>query len=151
MAAALEICAGGFRDHYDAAAGALGLAMRRFERIERLHGLDEEQSLHPRLRVAVPDRVEWLEMLASEHARAEAGWAALRPRLESLHQALEAGLEPDAVAAAALAQDFARVAGALRGHMALEDLELFPLAAVALDREGVRAIAAEMHTRRHPH
>lgn len=148
MADALEVCAAGVVERFDAAAGGMGLAMRRFDQIERLHGEDEERSLHPRLREAVPDRLGWLAMLASEHARVEAGWVVLRPRLETLRQQLEAGGNPDPAEAAELARDFGRLAAALRAHMALEDRELLPLAAAALDASMLAAIAREMRERR---
>jgi hypothetical protein len=141
---AVQVCERRMVDRYDAAAGALGLAGRRLEALLALHLLDEEGSLHPRLREVVPDRRSWLDMLVREHERGRATWLELLPQLETLRGTLEEGGDPDQRLVAAIAHTLARWSGCYRAHLALEHRELWPLASHAVDAEGWRAIAHEL-------
>jgi hemerythrin-like domain-containing protein len=86
--------------------------------------------------VAIADR-----MLA-EHAEIRAGWAALRPLLETL----AAGTLPDAATLQAAVRRFVAVHDA---HLRLEDDLAFPRAALCIDSpEALQAMGAEMARRR---
>jgi hemerythrin-like domain-containing protein len=128
--------------------GALEAALRYFKNAATRHTQDEEQSLFPRLRAsddpAAHAALARIEALEGDHRRADAmhgevdrlcrRWldeaAISRSDAERLHQLL----------------------GDLRdiyaGHIALEDRELFPLAARVLKEAELKAVGAEMAQRR---
>lgn len=114
----------------DEARAALAAPLHYFDHAARLHTEDEERSLLPRLREAglsPPD-------LASEHRVHEAIYLAFRAAALRL-DADEMSLHLEAMTAG------------LRDHIALEEREVFPLAA-HLPPTLRRAIGLEMQARR---
>jgi hemerythrin-like domain-containing protein len=105
-----------------------------FEGPSARHEADEEESLFPRLRgAAVGDEIPaLLDRLANEH-RVHAG----------LHAELASARTVTAVAAIA-----AKLEQAYRGHMDLEEGQLFPAARSLLGAPDFEAISAEMEARR---
>lgn len=107
-----------------------------------LHGLDEDLSLAPRLRVFGDADVDAaLDCMAAEHAMLDRGLPSLLADLDTL-------------AAGALVPRKQLVAGQewldalLRGHIELEERVVFPFARQALDEQQRTEIAAEMRGRR---
>lgn len=129
----------------------LALALRYFRESVPAHLADEEESLFPRMRHAThPLAIAAMHRLAA----LESDHAAARPRQELVdllgQRWLERGhLEADdhhlfCRMVAALAEMYAQ-------HIALEDGEVFPLAARILSRHELRAIGEEMSRRRGRH
>ena len=131
----------------DEQARSLDTALRYFREAAPKHTADEEISLFPRLRrierpevQAVLDRVDALE---KEHVRASAA----HEEADRLgRQWLQAGRLP-AADAERLAVLIETLSGIYRHHIAVEDSEVFPLAAL-LGAEERKAIGAEMAARR---
>lgn len=127
---------------------ALATALRYFREAAPRHTADEESSLFPRLRrsghpqaEAVLARVEALE---ADHATAAPDHALV----ESAGQAwLAAGSLP-AERREAFCQAVARLMALYRPHIALEDGEVFPAAAVILSASELRQVGVEMARRR---
>jgi len=108
-----------------------------FARQGRRHEDDEETSLFPRL--TTPEARALVERLAAEHREHES-------LVAKLDEALSGRAEGD------LWETVARLGHALatayRGHIALEENELFPLAEHLLDEAARAAIHEEMQARR---
>jgi hemerythrin-like domain-containing protein len=125
---------------------ALDKALRYFREAAPRHTEDEEESLFPRLRALgiEPDVLQKLERLAGEHETADR----LHQEVESLGQDwLRAGkLAPSS--RERLGQALLQLSKLYRSHIALEDSELFPLAARLLDQGNLRKIGLEMARRR---
>lgn len=127
---------------------ALETALRYFREAAPKHTADEEQTLFPRLRSL--DRPEVKAVLAKVDALEEqhirAGQA--HDEVDRLGRAwLAAGSLPPADAArfSALTADLADL---YRAHIAVEEGEVFPAAAAALDKPAREAIGGEMAARR---
>lgn len=125
---------------------SLDSALRYFAGAAPLHSADEEVSLFPRLRAECGPGAEseLLSGLESDHREAD---------IE--HAAIEAMGRRWLVAGELSAQDAADLLGRLTGlrefyrkHIALEDEQIFPLAARILGAEPIEAIGREMATRR---
>ncbi|HLK49596.1 MAG TPA: hemerythrin domain-containing protein [Bryobacteraceae bacterium] len=127
---------------------ALETALRYFREAAPKHTADEEETLFPRLRrmerpelQAVLEKVEGLK---NEHAQAERNHA----EVERLGQAwlISGWLAP------ADSARFAELVGGLadlyRGHIAVEERELFPAAAAVLPGAERAAMGREMAARR---
>lgn len=127
---------------------ALEAALGYFREAAPKHTADEEESLFPRLRArqdgAMGELLARVEALEQEHVRA----GKAHQEVDRLGQAwLEAGsLSPDE--AARLRALLAELEQLYRGHIAVEDGELFPAAAKLLAAEERRAIGREMAARR---
>jgi hemerythrin-like domain-containing protein len=127
---------------------ALEAALRYFDVAAPRHTQDEEQSLFPRLRAshdpAAGAALARIEALEADHRRAD--------EMHALSNGLcRRWLEGQPLQAA----DFEELARLLRGlrdmyarHIAMEDTELFPVAARALDRHQLLEIGQEMAQRR---
>jgi hemerythrin-like domain-containing protein len=123
-------------------------ALRYFREAAPKHTADEEESLFPRLRtVDRPDvkallaRVDGLER---DHVRAGAGHA----EVDRLGQAWLADGRLSPEEASRLADVLAELAELYRAHLAIEDTEVFPLAAEVLSAVDRHAIGGEMAVRR---
>ena len=123
-------------------------ALRYFREAAPKHTADEEESLFPRLRVldrpevrAILARVDTLE---DEHV-----WAAeAHAEVDRLGQLWlkDGDLSPDQ--ASRLCVVLARLSDLYRQHIAMEDGEVFPLAAAVLSAPDRKTIGAEMASRR---
>jgi hemerythrin-like domain-containing protein len=127
---------------------ALDKALRYFRESAPKHTADEEESLFPRLRaIGTPEAREVLlqvEQLQADHVRA----AVAHDTVETLGQRwLKAG-NLSKHDASLFAEAVASLADLYRGHIALEDREVFPAASRLLDGESRRAIGEEMAARR---
>lgn len=127
---------------------ALESALRYFREAAPKHTADEEESLFPRLRAcpdgAMGELLARVEALEQEHIRAEKA----HREVDRLGLSwLKAGsLSPDE--AARLRALLAELEQLYRGHIAVEDGELFPEATKLLAEEELRAIGREMAARR---
>ena len=123
----------------DARGAARGI-LRYFDTAAPNHHADEEASIFPRLRSALPGRAEaLLSDLAREHAALAAHWRHLRPLLAGIAAGAHANLSP---------KDVADVRAAYAAHIAREEAELIPLAARTFDAAILAAIGSEMAARR---
>jgi hemerythrin-like domain-containing protein len=123
----------------DARAAARAI-LRYFDTAARNHHADEEASVFPRLKAALPAGADALiATIEREHAILAANWRHLRPLLAGIAAGACANLSPKQVAV---------VRGAYGRHIALEESELIPLAARMLDAETLAAIGREMAVRR---
>ncbi len=127
---------------------ALTTALRYFREAAPRHTADEEESLFPRLRRAThPLAVAAMYRLAA----LESDHAAAAPRHEIIETLGQQWLRDGRLEARAQAL-FCRMADALvemyAHHIALEDQEVFPLAARILKPAELRAVGSEMARRR---
>jgi hemerythrin-like domain-containing protein len=118
--------------------------MRYFDSAGRHHHEDEELDLLPRLVAAATgqnaERVALLaEKIRREHAEMRRDWERLREALESIAHGGNAGLDAILVS---------RFCAVYRAHMALEEANLIPLAALLLDRGELAALGRDMAARR---
>jgi hemerythrin-like domain-containing protein len=113
------------------------------------HAADEEQSLFPRLRAAVPaddpSTTRRLETLAEEHVRADHSHQELAVLGKSL---LKSGRFEDPKARARFKTLVADLQRLYQEHIRVEDEELFPLAATVLNAQQQDALGTEMAARR---
>jgi hemerythrin-like domain-containing protein len=127
---------------------ALEAALTYFAVAAPKHTADEEVSLFPRLRDndddALTGALAALDALERDHDEAEAHHAAVDGLVR---QWLAAGrlAETDT---ACLRDLLARLQALYRRHIAIEDREVFPAAARALDRAQIAQIGGEMAARR---
>jgi hemerythrin-like domain-containing protein len=123
----------------DARAAARGI-LRYFDTAAPHHHEDEETSVFPRLRNALPGRADALIAdLAREHQALAANWRHLRPLLASIAAGARANLSAKQVAA---------VCSAYEAHIVKEEEELIPLAARAFAASELAEIGREMAARR---
>ena len=136
------------------ACATLETALRYFRQAAPLHTSDEEDSLFPRLR----------ELAVGENATATKARAVLNTvaRLESDHAAADVRhavidelgalwLERSTLSEAEAAQletELSELRAFYASHIAVEDNELFPLAAGVLDAAQIETIGREMASRR---
>jgi hemerythrin-like domain-containing protein len=127
---------------------ALEAALRYFDVAAPRHTQDEEQSLFPRLRAssdpAAHEALERMQSLETDHRHADA-------MHEEVKQLCRRWLDGEPVAAS----DFERIGFLLQAlrdvythHIALEDSELFPLAARVLNQQQLLEVGQEMAQRR---
>jgi len=127
---------------------ALDTALRYFREAAPKHTADEEESLFPRLRsVARPQLKTVLERIGAlerDHARADTDHAEVDQLGEKW---LASGsLAPvDAERFSSLVNELALL---YREHIAIEESELFPAAAIVLERAERQVMGQEMKTRR---
>jgi hemerythrin-like domain-containing protein len=130
---------------------ALDTALRYFREAAPKHTADEEQSLFPRLRGSGRPEpaaaLAQLDALESDHARAEESHA----EVDRLGQSWLASGALSAADAARLSALLAELAEIYRGHIAIEEHRLFPVAARVLAAADRPAIAGEMAARRGLH
>jgi len=123
----------------DARAAARGI-LRYFDTAAPNHHADEEASVFPRLKHALPDRADPLIAdLAAEHDALAAKWRRLRPLLAGIAAGTRANLS---------ARQVADIRAAYAAHIAREENALFPLAAAAFDAATLAEIGSEMAARR---
>lgn len=127
---------------------ALEGALRYFREAAPKHTADEEESLFPRLRGLHSPEVEAafakLDELEGEHRWAEE----LHAEVERLGLQYLANGEISSAESETFRKHVAELFAMYRRHIAVEDKELFPLAAGVLPAEDKRAIAEEMAGRR---
>jgi hemerythrin-like domain-containing protein len=127
---------------------AMETALRYFRDAAPKHTADEEQTLFPRLRKL--DRPEVTQLLAHveslerEHACADKKHA----EVDRLGRAWLASGSLASADAARLSVLLAELADLYRGHIAVEEGEVFPLAARVLAPHDRRAMGGEMAARR---
>ena len=127
---------------------ALDTALRYFREAAPRHTADEEETLFPRLRSMdrpeVKAMLEKVDGLEQDHARAEKNHAEV-DRLGQAWLAAGAIAEADAARFSALVAELAEL---YRAHIALEERELFPIAASVLGQPQREAMGGEMAARR---
>lgn len=127
---------------------ALQTALRYFREAAPKHTADEEESLFPRLREVDPavahDALEKIQALEADHEKANRGH-------ELVEQLGQKWLKENSLNAT----DIALVSDTLRelqqiyvAHIAVEDNEIFPLAAKILDAKKLQDVGREMAGRR---
>jgi len=123
----------------DARAAARGI-LKYFDTAAPNHHADEEASVFPRLRSALPGRADTLIAdLEREHRTLATNWRHLRPLLASIAAGARANLS---------AKQVADVRAAYDAHIAKEESALIPLAAKAFDAAKLLDIGREMAARR---
>ena len=127
---------------------ALETALRYFREAAPKHTADEEETLFPRLRAldrpevrAVLEKVDALE---DDHARAER----IHAEVDRLGQAWLASGSLAPAQAARLAELVNGLTDLYRGHIAVEERDLFPAAAAVLEGHERVAMGREMAARR---
>ncbi len=132
----------------DEQRAALETALRYFREAAPKHIADEEETLFPRMRsmdkpevTAVMARVDWLER---DHDRAERRHA----EVDRLGEAWLTAGTLAASDAGRLGTLLAELADLYRDHIAVEEGEVFPAAARALDLPERKAMGGEMASRR---
>ncbi|HSV13167.1 MAG TPA: hemerythrin domain-containing protein [Tepidisphaeraceae bacterium] len=127
---------------------ALESALRYFKNAAPRHTQDEEQSLFPRLRAsddpAAHAALARIEALEEDHRRADA----MHDEVHQLCRRWLDSLAISAMEAERLNQLLHDLRDTYAGHIALEDSELFPLAARVLKDADLKAVGAEMAQRR---
>jgi hemerythrin-like domain-containing protein len=125
----------------EAARSAAHDVLRYFDLAAPQHHEDEERHLLPALRIA--GQAALADRVLAEHATMAAAWGRLRGQLQAVERGDAAAfLTP---AAQAGWQTFAHL---YRGHLALEDDQVFPTAAPLLDVSAQRAMSNDMARRR---
>ena len=124
----------------DEARQAAGRILRYFHTAAPLHHADEEENLFPLL-AAHPDFPESLraplQNLGAQHRAMEAAWRELAGSLEAIVAGRPAALSPELFITMH------------RAHIALENGEIFPVAACLLTPDTLAGIGAAMQARRH--
>lgn len=119
---------------------AAAAVLRYFDTAAPDHHADEEESLFPRLRASdSPAIADAIDRLVHDHVRLGAAWRRLRRDLAPISAGRRSHLNPADVQAMALAY---------RGHIALEEVEVFTPGEALLDAHALAAIGAEMAARR---
>jgi hemerythrin-like domain-containing protein len=127
---------------------ALRVALRYFREAAPNHTRDEEESLFPRMRASGSERVRALlsrlDSLHEEHVAAAAGHA----QVETLGERWLAEGCLSAQAVRRLTELLEQLLIVYQTHIRLEDTEIFPLAAEALEDAEIEALGREMAARR---
>ena len=123
---------------------AFEVALKYFRDAAPKHTLDEEDSLFPRMRNKQNSALSLLEELHSDHESADRLHHGV-DRL-GLQWLAQGQLPPDDVKL--LIEMITRLSETYARHIAIEDNQLFPLAATLLNRNELTAIAQEMAVRR---
>lgn len=110
--------------------------LRYFDIAAPHHHEDEERHVLPLLRQI--GRGELADRIAADHVQMHAAYLALRPGLEAL---LDQGLMPDSGAWSAFAALY-------RAHIALEEVEAYPVTRQLCKPEVLATVGAEMAARR---
>lgn len=127
---------------------SLETALRYFREAAPKHTADEEQSLFPRLRSMENGQVKALfgklDSLEDQHARADT----IHSDVDRLGRMwLECGLLSKAESAR-FSDLVAELVELYRAHIAVEEGELFPVAAAVLEQQQCKAMGGEMAARR---
>ena len=125
---------------------ALRNALEYFRTSAPKHTADEEGSLFPRLRASTGGRValDCMAELECDHQAANRD----HQTVEALAQDWLANNSLDAPHLLEMQQALQRLAGMYARHIAIEDQELFPLAARVLPAEALAEVGREMAKRR---
>jgi len=127
---------------------SLETALRYFREAAPKHTADEEKTLFPRLRSLdqreVKEALAQIEALEADHHRAEAAHA----EIDRLGQEWLTSGSMRAPALARFGQLVRELEQLYRGHIAVEERDVFPLAAAVLKRAEREAMGAEMVARR---
>jgi hemerythrin-like domain-containing protein len=129
-------------------SAALETALRYFREAAPKHTADEEQTLFPRLRSIGTDEAKAVlsKVDALEHQHAEADRR--HAEIDRLGVKWLAGGSLSVEDAQRFSSLIAALTDLYRGHIAVEEGELFPTAAAALDQREREAIGSEMAARR---
>lgn len=127
---------------------ALVTSLRYFREAAPKHTADEEESLFPRLRqagdtaaLAVLARVDSLEQ---DHERA----AKIHDEVDGLYRRWLSTGALSAAESSRLAAEMDQLSSLYRNHIAIEDTEVFPVAATVLSKAERVRVGAEMAARR---
>jgi len=127
---------------------ALATSLRYFREAAPKHTADEEESLFPRLRQVDPSGSEAIlmriEALEQDHECA----GAAHDEVDRLGQLWLANGRLSPAESSRLSAVLDQLARLYRGHIAIEDTEVFPFAAQALPPSERAALGAEMAARR---
>lgn len=128
---------------------AVETSLRYFHEAAPRHTQDEEESLFPRLRAsshpAAREALAAMESLHEDHETANAA----HDEVEKLYRHwLDQG-SLNAAGRQKLTETLEKLSELYQPHIALEDSELFPMAAQALNAEQIHALGKEMAERRH--
>lgn len=125
---------------------ALETALTYFRSAAPKHTADEEDSLFPRMRASghAAAALQCLDRLEGDHKAASRD----HERVDSLGMRWHAEGRLASEQAEELGQALARLSILYAGHIAIEDQELFPLAAKVLAEEELAAVGREMADRR---
>jgi hemerythrin-like domain-containing protein len=127
---------------------ALEGALRYFANAAPKHTADEESSLFPRLREStdpgLQEALASLDRLEHDHDEAETHHGAV----DELVRRWLAAVRLDPADLDDLRQRLARLEALYREHIHVEDHQIFPAAARALDRAQIEQIGSEMAARR---
>jgi hemerythrin-like domain-containing protein len=125
---------------------ALQNALEYFRNSAPKHTADEEVSLFPRLRVSADGRaaLDCTAELECDHQAANRD----HQKVEALAQEWLSNRSLDAPQMREMQQALQRLAGMYARHIAIEDQELFPLAARVLQAEALAEVGREMAERR---
>lgn len=126
----------------------LQTALRYFREAAPKHTADEEQSLFPRMRElggdAVRDALTKIDELEADHNRAKTD----HDLVEQLGQKWLANDELSTEETSCLLASLRRLESIYERHIAIEDNEIFPLAAKTLDANTLNSVGREMAERR---
>ncbi|HVX84659.1 MAG TPA: hemerythrin domain-containing protein [Phycisphaerae bacterium] len=127
---------------------ALQAALKYFREAAPRHTMDEEESLFPRLRACGGEEVHAalarVEALEADHVLADG----LHREVDALAERwLREGRLP-AEGRAEMRERLAALRELYRGHLEVEDREIFPLAGKALTAEELASVGREMKARR---
>lgn len=127
---------------------ALEVALRYFRKAAPLHTADEESSLFPRMRAmenpTAAEALAALESLEAEHRAADADHAEVDTLgREWLAEGMLSPAETER-----LTKTLLRLKAMYARHIAVEDMEVFPLAGKLLSEESLRTVGREMAARR---
>lgn len=132
----------------DQKRSALETALRYFREAAPRHTADEEQSLFPRLRQN-PDAqaqaaLAMIEALEADHVAAQK----LHERVDTLGRQWLASGTLSATSLAELQNILKQLQSLYEGHIRVEDEQVFPAAAKALQADALAAVGREMKARR---
>lgn len=129
------------------AAEAVSKAKRYFAEAAPRHTADEEDSLFPRVRAALPERSESLEALDRlhhEHHTADE----LHARVDALLASWLGDGRLSEERSAELTSALTQLQQLYQTHIELEEAVVFPLAGRILSNEALATVGAEMRSRR---
>ncbi len=127
---------------------ALEVALRYFREAAPRHTQDEEESLFPRLRRCTQQEVKE-KMAVTDHLNSD------HQTMQTAHdnidlwirQWLDRGQLPEQIVHQ-LSETLEQLDAMYKEHIAIEDREIFPVAARAMEKEEIEAVGREMAARR---
>lgn len=128
----------------DAVRDAARDVLRYFDRAAPLHHEDEEKLVFPAVRAAATDSItrNAIVRLQEQHLLMASGWQVLRVPLQALADGDDAAFDDTACRAAE------RFIALYREHAAVEEMLIFPAAAVVMDADALARAGQDMARRR---